>query len=324
MKTFFSLILFFFLTSVSFSQTVGKSKIVMKDKAVINDVKIWNIYSNKIEYEEKESLHDLLTDKIARIETDTAVLSFGEDGQLFSRPYDLIIKSNGDTVECIISQLGGNYVYYYSKGKENRSYIPESSIKKYQVFNPEPIQKLEIGSEPYSPQVSVQDSLSGIEAGNKTNPLVMGSDSVPAFSDTTEVIKWESYSQINEDKQVENKNKDEQYNSLFTPPNDFCYESYLKGEKAANLKNESFWGAGSFCLSGCFGALPVSAFSLIALNSNQRPKKIPEGVDEKCYSLGYQNQQTKKRVYNTAMGGLISSAILIGIIVIAISSQNGM
>lgn len=324
MKTFSPLILFFFLTSLSFSQTAGKSKIVLKDKAVINDVKIWNIYSNKIEYEEKESLHDLLTDRIARIETDTAVLSFGEDGQLFSRPYDLIIKSNGDTVECIISQLGGNYVYYYSKGKENRSYIPESSIKKYQVFNPEPIQKLEIGSEPYSPQVSVQDSLSGIEAGNKTNPPVMGSDSVPAFSDTTEVIKWESYSQINEDKQVENKNKDEQYNSSFTPPNDFCYESYLKGEKAANLKNESFWGAGSFCLSGCFGALPVSAFSLIALNSNQKPKKIPEGVDEKCYSLGYQNQQTKKRVYNTAMGGLISSAILIGIIVIAISSQNGM
>ena len=94
---------------------------------------------------------------------------------------------------------------------------------------------------------------------------------------------------------------------------DLCYDSYLKGQRDANLKNESFWGVGNFCLNGCLCGLPGSALSLIALNSKQKPKKIPENMEEKCYMLGFQNQQAKRRVYSVAIGGLASAVVIFGI-----------
>lgn len=314
MKSFFLFVFLGLLSYASFSQATGKSKIVLKDKTVINGVKIWNIYSNKIEYEEKESLHDLLTERIARIETDTAVLSFDEAGQLNSRPYDWIIKVNDDTVQCIISQLGGNYIYYYPKGRENRSYIPETSVKKYQVFKPRPVQMLVQGSAPYSPQMPARDTANETGTGNVQETTAVPIDSATPSVETIEPEKQEADSAI---KKMEN-NKTEENREKETPAtlpahSDFCYDSYIKGERDANRKSESAWGTGSFCLTGCFGGIPVSALSLIALNSKKKPKKIPDGVDEKCYLLGYQNQQTKRRVYNTAVGGLISSVVVIGV-----------
>ncbi len=125
----------------SFCQS--KSKIVLKDKTVLKDVKIHNIYFNKVEYEQAGSMHDLPNSNIEHIETENAILSFDENGNTLSRPYDYIIKVTNDTIFCIISQLGGNYIYYYAKGKENRSYLSASTVKDYRKFEPLPIQKKE-------------------------------------------------------------------------------------------------------------------------------------------------------------------------------------
>lgn len=326
MKPFLILALFSFVSFFSFAQTTGKSKIVLKDKTVLSNIKVWNIYSNKIEYEENESLHDLLTERIARIETDSAVLSFDENGQLLSRPYDWIIKATDDTVHCIISQLGGNYIYYYPKGRENRSYIPETSVKKYQIFKPEPAMKLEPGSAPFSPQVSSRDTLAETPAKNQADTL----SQVPSTNPTADMViqpageKKDSVAKAPDMVVKPNTLNEKPTASPLPVQSDLCYDSYIKGERDASRKSESAWGTGSFCLTGCLGAIPVATLSLIALNSKEKPRKIPEGVEEKCYVLGYQNQRAKRRVYNAAMGGLISSVVVFGVFyAVVLASNNG-
>lgn len=320
MKAIKFLSVFFFLSLLSvffqyetgwgcFSQTYGKSKIVMKDKTVLNNIKIWNIYSNKIEYEEKESLHDLATDKIARIENDTAVLSFDETGQLFSRPYDWIVKTNGDSILCVISQLGGNYIYYYPKGRETRSYIPESSVKHYQVYKPELQKKLEPGTAPRPEPASIAPP----ETPLQPLPSALKADTLPlpkADSGSTAKIDTTAPPVQNVSGLPEKKVNEEQNNPAIPAPTDVCYESYLKGQQDANKKNETAWGAFSFCTNSCLCGIPASALTLAALQDKGKPREIPAGMDEKCYLLGYKNQRAKRRTHNIAVGGIFSAVVL--------------
>lgn len=304
---------------VCFSQISGKSKIVLKDKTVLNNVRIWNIHAYKIEYELKESLHDIETMRIARIENDSAIFSFDSLGQLNARPYDWLLKTNGDTVFCIISQLGGNYIYYYPKGRENRSYIPESSVTKYQVYKPEPIRK-EVPVKVPLPQKAIEADSSG-EVKSDTNKIEGGAIDSAATSQPQaeiEIQKPEIFIPKIEDRPDEKLNE----TSLSLPtPSDFCYESYLKGEQAAMNKSQSIWAVGTFCTNGCLFGLTASALSLFALNRNDPPLYIPEGVDSKCFLLGYQNQEAKKRMHNTALGGLLSSLVAISAYLAIVISQ---
>lgn len=310
--------IFFLLIShvsylTSFSQT-GQSKIVLKDKSEIKNIRVWNFYSNKIEYEENGSLHDLLTEHIFRIETDTTVLSFDEPGQLYSRPYDWIIKPNNDTVFCIISQLGGNYIYYYPKGKDNRNYLPESTVKKYQVYKPELLRKLEPSDSPGS-QGLAPDTLKVRE--KESTPISVES---PVIQETIQK-KEERIDTIAEIKEVKSDLKNIEPSPIVS--SDFCYESYLRGEEDAEKRKEGLWGVGGFCLSGCLSPISLPSMTLIALTTKDPVNKFPDGVDEKCYTLGYQNQQSKKRVYNTAVGGLISSVIMVAALYVLFIGRAG-
>ncbi len=297
----FSLVFFIFYFQ-AFSQA-DRSKIVLKDKSEIKNVRIWSVLQNKVEYEEGASLHDMATEKIARIETDTAVLSFDEGGNLFSRPYDWLIKNNDDTITCIISQLGGNYVYYYQKGKENRSYVPESSVKKYQVYKPEPVKRNKTGEQPEihkEPADTISEKINPPENTPKELPRVAETPPEPEIKNSPVPLPAQKEPEITK----------EETGPVFPVSNDICYESYLKGEQDAEKRPETIWGVGGFCLSGCCSSVSIPALTLMALTNREPVRKFPEGVDEKCYSLGYQNQLSKKRVSNTSIGGLISTVII--------------
>lgn len=312
--------IFFFLVShaylTSFSQT-GQSKIVLKDKSEIKNARVWNFYSNKIEYEQNGSLHDVLTEGILRIETDTSVLSFDEAGHLYSRPYDWIIKPNNDTVFCIISQLGGNYIYYYPKGKDNRNYLPESTVKKYQVFKPALLRKLEASDGPVAQRLS-RDTLKIPEKESAAAPV---ETSIVQETIQSKETRIDSNAGIPEREEIKSDLKDVEPSPPV--PTDLCYESYLRGEEDADKRSETIWGIGGFCLSGCLSSVSLPSMTLIALTTKDPVNKFPEGVDEKCYTLGFQNQQSKKRVYNTAVGGLISSVVLVAAVYLFVVGGAG-
>ena len=53
--------------------------IVLKNDKTIKDARLWEIYLNRIEYEKSGSLHDLLIEKIKRIETFNEIITFGKN-----------------------------------------------------------------------------------------------------------------------------------------------------------------------------------------------------------------------------------------------------
>lgn len=318
-------LLFFFLGFqithlTSFSQTT----IVLKDKTSLKGVKVHHIYFNKIEYEKNNSLHDLPNSDIERIETDTTILSFEKNGNTLSRPYDYLVKITGDTVLCVISQLGGNYVYYYAKGKDNRSYISTTALKDYRKFEPQPLLTAEQNTVKTKPQPQEQKDAEPLKtAEDNIANSQPAPDSVKLFPDT--MMKITLY-ETNEEEKIQESSMTQSENSDQTGillqqslNNDLCYESYIKGTRDASQKDEIIWGVGGFCLNGCCtGSFP--AYTYWAQDKDDPVPTIPADVDERCYTLGYRNEIKQKRIKNASIGGIASVVIFLGAFILYISA----
>lgn len=322
-------LLFLFLGfQTAYLTSFSQATIVLNDKTVLKKVNVHHIYSSKIEYEKNGSLHDLLNSTIERIETDTAIISFEKNGNILSRPYDYIVKISGDTVFCQISQLGGNYVYYYAKGADNRSYISTASLKDYRKFEPQPL--LITGHNAVNAKPQSQDPVYA-EPTKTTEKNIANRQSTPdavkPAPDT--LVKITLYETNEEEKIPETEMKKQDENSeqdgillSHSLNNDVCYESYMKGTRDASQKDEIIWGVGGFCLNGCctFG---FPAFTYWAVDKNDPVTAVPADVDERCYRLGYQNEKKQKRVKNAAIGGIAAVVVFLGVYLLTLTQLGG-
>lgn len=112
MKTYLTTFALCILSSLSIAQNpdhkAGVGRIILKDGSVIKDAKLYFIYSDLIEYEKNNSLHDLLINEIDWIVSNKQVIVFDKNNKPHeSKRLDLLIDNK--SMSSFVSVLS-NYV----------------------------------------------------------------------------------------------------------------------------------------------------------------------------------------------------------------------
>ena len=122
--------------------TIGAVSIITKKEGIKKNCTIKEINSSYVVYEKDGSLHDILIQKIDRIETEPnndTVIFFnsvnkpmirGENGSASNSDRDRIIKNNGDVIYCSITKVGSLCIFYTENGTAKK--ILKNSIRGYE------------------------------------------------------------------------------------------------------------------------------------------------------------------------------------------------
>lgn len=140
-KSFFPRMLLFTLLLLSgaaaFSQSArlpqGKSTIIMKDGKQIDGAQLWAVHPGILEYEKRESLHDVIIDEIKIIKAEQVQWFFDSSGTLIKVLRDLIITTRDDSMPCEILSVSDVLTFrlFTMYDEPYQSYMQRSEVKKF-------------------------------------------------------------------------------------------------------------------------------------------------------------------------------------------------
>lgn len=93
-----------------------------------------------------------------------------------------------------------------------------------------------------------------------------------------------------------------------------CIASRAHGHRDAdNMHSSKKWFFGGFCSGVILGLIGTAIITVGARTTNPFPKDVPANVNEACYVNGYEAKGKSKNAWSAFDGGLIGTAILIGL-----------
>lgn len=123
--------------NASFSQNTGfpseKMTIRLISGKEIKDARLWQLYADRLEYEQAGSLHDAMVASIEQIEADEAVYQIDSNMKLQKLPEDLIITNEQDTIRCLIKEIRNDppRIFYHDRKNKVSKHVSLSIVKKY-------------------------------------------------------------------------------------------------------------------------------------------------------------------------------------------------
>lgn len=256
--------------------------IILENK-VINDVQIWTSTSNKTEYSDGKSLHDVNTSEIKRFDFKdySAILKNNTLNKI--RIYDLMVAAN--TYQGIKNVDENDKITFSRKNN--------SAVKTYPSYT-----KFIDGNNVYD--VDKKDS-SNYSASVKTDSAIANSEILPKEPDAVKTsVDSDKKDEAAVIKQttVQSSNVNENYQLD-------AITSYRMGQEAAKKTfDEKGYTAMSCLATGCTGGFLSSGILLIKPDKI-KPGVMPYNVNQQMFEEGYYNKVHELRRRNYFKGSLI-------------------
>ncbi len=290
MKNLLTIILFLFSASLLRAQDTtlpkGISTIYLHSGKTIKNVLLWRIDSAKVEYVLSGNLADLKTMDVSKIETPDFLIVFDQEYQPIKKGYDIIVLLTKDTLRGFIQRIDDGVISYRPIGSDK-----VKRAMKYEV-------------ESYVQWRDGADAITYSDADQNTAPAFHSGSDIDTLANLVSVEDDDYVMTEDVGEEVMNKEKD----------NAYYLQSYERGVMdAMDSKKSMGWGGGGFLLGMTVGS---PFLSLGAANSKVELEHVPNGVHDKLYRAGFENEIVKKRSKRAAAGA-IAGKILLLIIVIA-------
>lgn len=102
------------------------------DKTIKN-MKPWKLYKQRMEYIRDGSLHDLDAEKLNYLECTCGDYAISDSGKFEKIIYDVIVQTDGDSINCFISQIGINEISYYLPSQKSPLQIHRMFVKTWLI-----------------------------------------------------------------------------------------------------------------------------------------------------------------------------------------------
>ncbi len=296
MKTPLMIIFFLFAVLLSKAQDLtlpkGSSTIFLNSGKTVMNTTLWRIDSIKVEYVIQGNLADVNTGDISKIETPEFLIEFDQWHQMKKKGYDIIVLISKDTLRGFIQRIEDGVISYRPVGSDKVKRAMKYEVESYSQWK-------EQGTKSIADTIANRDVTEIIYQAPDEEDSIAKNEPVSIYTNDLDA-------QENVGEPVVNSEK---VNELY------YQQSYERGVKDANAdKGKSAgWAGEGFILGMTIG----SPFLFLgAANSKVKVEKVPVGVDDKLYKVGYENEIVKKRSKRAAAGA-IAGKFLILIILIA-------